>query len=72
MNKHYIRLDQENNIIKGFSDAFEEPQKNDVCICESGGRHFEMLEVINPLLKNMEGNYLFKYENNKVVNNGSN
>ena len=54
-NKHYIRIDTEGRIIKGFSDAFEQPIDGDICINEKGGRHFEMLGVVNPPLMNMQG-----------------
>lgn len=60
-NKHYIRLDTENRIIKGFSDAFEQPIDGDICINKQGGRHFELLGVVNPLLMDMQGIYLYKY-----------
>ena len=44
---HYIRLDGD-KIIKGFSDAFEQPEVTDVLIAENAGRHFELFEEINP------------------------
>lgn len=47
-NKHYIRLDSNNYIIEGFSDAFEQPQENDICINVKGGRHFELNGEFNP------------------------
>ena len=49
-NKHYIRLDSNNHIIKGFSDAFEQPLETDICINEQGGRQFELNGEINPTL----------------------
>jgi len=67
-NKHYIRL--EGNAIKyGFSDAFEIPLAYDICITENGGRQFELLGITNPTLINENLEYLYKYENSKVVNN---
>lgn len=66
-NKHYIRLDENNNIIRGFSNVFEEPQEGDICINEQGGRHFELNGVINPRLINESGIFLFRYENGKVI-----
>ena len=65
-NKHYIRLDSENRIIKGFSDAFETALSTDICINEQGGRHFELNGVINPPLTNENGVYLYKYANGAV------
>lgn len=61
-NKHYIRLDEHNRIIKGFSDAFEKPLEADICINEYGGRHFEIDGEINPCLVNMDGTHNFRYE----------
>lgn len=49
-NKHYIKLDANNCIIKGFSDAFEQPEETDICINQEGGRHFELLGQVNPSL----------------------
>ena len=34
-NKHYVRLDANGNVVKGFSDAFEEPKTGDICINET-------------------------------------
>lgn len=67
MAKHYIRLDNSNRIIKGFSTDFEEPLKTDICICEDGERHFELNGVINPQLVNMDGTHIYKYIDNKVI-----
>ena len=60
-NKHYIKIDTEGHIIKGFSDAFEQPILGDICINEQGGRHFEMLGVVNPPLTEENGVYQYKY-----------
>lgn len=59
-NRHYIRLDSEGHIIKGFSDAFEQPIDGDICISEKSGRHFEMLGLPEPPLTNMQGIYIYK------------
>jgi len=64
--KHYIRLDSNNNIVYGFSDAFEQPQEGDICINENGGRHFELNGVINPSLA-IDGIYRFKYVDGEIV-----
>jgi len=40
--KHYIRLNENDLIIKSFSTAFEQPQEGDILICESNERHFNM------------------------------
>ena len=67
-NKHYVRIDEEKRIIKGFSDAFEQPQENDIVINEQGGRHFRLPfeNRVNPPLKTDEGIPLYKYENGEV------
>lgn len=64
--KHYIRLDG-TKIIKGFSDAFEQPQIGDICINENGDRHFMIGDVINPAVNNEQGIALYKYEGGKVA-----
>lgn len=66
-NKHYIRLDDQRNIVYGFSDAFEQPQEYDICINEHGGRHFELLGQTNPSLRNDQGVYLYRYVDGEVV-----
>lgn len=60
-NKHYIRLDTNNSIIKGFSNAFEQPEENEICINQEGSRHFELLGVTNPALTDIDGIHLYKY-----------
>lgn len=66
-NKHYIRLDADSNIIKGFSNAFEQPQDGDICINEQGGRHFELFGQINPQLRNEQGVYLYRYIDGELI-----
>ncbi len=39
-NKYYIRLDQNDRIIKFFSNVFEEPKETDILINEGYGLHF--------------------------------
>lgn len=67
-NKHYIRIDEENRVIKGFSDAFEKPKEGDIVINEKGGRHFRLPfeNRVNPPLKTDEGVPLYKYENGEA------
>lgn len=45
MFKHYIRTNDQNHIIDGFSDAFRQPTETDICINEQGGYQFRL--VIN-------------------------
>ena len=63
--KHYIRLDGI-KIIKGFSDAFEQPQTGDICINENGDRHFMLNDNINPALTDEQGIAKYKYEKGKI------
>jgi hypothetical protein len=41
-NKHYIRVDGRDRIVRGFSDAFEHPQGDDIMHNGQGGRHFQL------------------------------
>lgn len=66
-NKHYIRIDANNCIIKGFSDAFEQPEVNDICINQEGDRHFELLGQVNPSLTTISGIHLYKYTDGAVT-----
>lgn len=67
-NKHYVRVDAEERIIKGFSDAFEQPQEGDVCIEEQGGYQFRLLAggEENPTLCDDAGVALYKMEEGQV------
>jgi len=42
-NKHYIRTNDQNYIIDGFSDAFRQPTETDICINEEGGYQFRLI-----------------------------
>jgi hypothetical protein len=61
MAKHYITKDKDGIIINAFSDSFEKPQQDDICIEENGGRHY------NLDLKDSNGDYKYKYENDEVI-----
>lgn len=63
-NKHYIKLNANNCIIKGFSDAFEQPEDGDICINQEGRRHFELLGQVNPSLFDGYGCPEYKYDLN--------
>jgi hypothetical protein len=60
-------LDASNRIIKGFSDAFEQPLNTDICVNDKGGRQFELLGIINPPLVSMDGTHPFRWDGTKVV-----
>lgn len=65
--KHYIVVDQNFYITNGFSIVFEEPKEQDICICEDGGRHFELNGQINPALRDLQGAPLYKWDGTKAI-----
>ena len=71
-NKHYIRTDDNNLIIDGFSDAFRQPTENDICINEQGGYQFrlivdgELTEENPPLYEGMGAIPLYEYKDGEV------
>ena len=67
MAKHYVVTDEEGRILRGFSDDFEQPDANAICINEDGGRHFEANGVCNPGLINGDGVALYKFVDGQVV-----
>lgn len=71
LNKHYIRIDEQNNITHGFSDAFEQPQGSDILINDLGGRHFELFGQINPSIQNEQGVYLYRYSDGVILHKTS-
>ncbi len=72
-NKHYIRFDANNCIVKGFSDAFEHPEESDICINQEGGRHFELLGQVNPALFDGYGCPKYKYNlDTKIISETNN
>lgn len=69
MYKHYIRLDSTGRIVKGFSDAFEQPQDRDICINDDGGYQFRFFpnSTENPPLMDYDGIPLYKYVDGTVM-----
>lgn len=67
MAKHYIVTDESGRVLRGFSDNFEQPDASAICICEDGGRHFELNGVINPPMIDHNGTTLYKFDGGKVV-----
>ena len=65
--KHYIRVDENSFIIKGFSDLFEAPLEEDICIDEDGNPHFELFGVVNPTLLNMDSFPKYKYIQGEII-----
>lgn len=72
MYKHYIRLDSTNRIVKGYSDAFEQPQEGDICINEDGSYQFRLEpdSQENPPLTDYDGIPQYKYADGAVVARG--
>ncbi len=64
MTRHFIKIDQDNNIIKTFTDAFEEPDQDSILVNEDGDRHFnlDLMELKNDIIF-----YKYKYENGQVI-----
>ena len=69
MYKHYIRLDNTDRIIKGFSDVFEPPLGGDICINVDGGYQFRLEPdgEENPMLTDYDGIPLYKHDGTAVV-----
>ena len=63
MIKHYIRIDENNNIIKTFTDIFEQPEMGDILINESRERHFNLSLFIGI---NGFNTHKYTYENGEV------
>ena len=67
MAKHYVITDGTGFVLRGFSDDFEQPNAEAVCINDDGGRHFELDGVINPQMTNCNGVPLYKCDGAKVI-----
>ena len=67
MAKHYVIIDETGCILRGFSDDFEQPDANAICINEDGGRHFELNGVINPPMTDYNVVPLYKFDGKKVI-----
>lgn len=62
----YIRLNENKEIIKAFSDCFTKPEKTDILYKETDERHFhlDIIENINEISK-----YKYKYINGDIIEN---
>lgn len=67
MAKHYVSVNESGVVLRGFSDDFEQPTENDVCINEDGDRHFELNGVVNPPMADNRGVPLYKLVDGLVV-----
>ena len=68
--KHYIRTDERDRIIHGFSDVFESPKADDICINQQGGYQFRLFpegEENPPLFEWEHMIPLYKWESGQVT-----
>ena len=65
MYKHYIRLNENKDIIKIFSSAFEVPEENDVIVYEGQDRHFNQID--GKSIINEDNLFIFKYIDNAII-----
>ena len=72
-NNHYIRLDEQNRIVHGFSDAFESPTENDILINAEGSYQFRLVAggEENPQLCDEYFVPLYIYDNGKIARRSS-
>ena len=56
MANHYIRIGERNVVVYAFSDAFEQPEKLDVCIGQGVGRHCDLE------LRTETGGYRYRWD----------
>lgn len=61
MAKHYIRINENNEIIKSFSTDFEQPEQDDICVNEDGDRHY------NLAIRTDDMQYRLKYIANEII-----
>ena len=72
MAKHYIRLDESNNIVKAFTDFFEPALETDSLMWEGAGNQFQILfpdgsySECNPPIS-INQIYLYRYENGLII-----
>lgn len=68
-NRHFIEVDENGNITKGWSDAFAPATENAICINEQGGYQFRLWPEgeENPNLLTMDGIALYKWDGEQVV-----
>jgi hypothetical protein len=59
--RHFIRTDTNGIVVKGFTDAFEQPQTGDLKLTGYDGRHFTLQ------LTNERGQFIYKVENGSMV-----
>lgn len=65
-NKIYARLNEKNVVIKLFSSVFEQPMENDLLVEEGNEEHHAHVHLKYQLM-DMNGDYNYKFENEKMV-----
>jgi len=60
---HYIRINKNNEIIHAFSNAFEQPEKEDILLYETEQRHCQLQVMSEKYI----GKYKYKYINNEII-----
>lgn len=68
-NTYFIEINEQNNIIKGWSSAFAPATKNSIIINEQGSYQFRLFPngEENPNLFTIDNIPLYKWENQKVI-----
>jgi hypothetical protein len=62
--KHYIRINNKTQeIIHAFSNAFEQPEKEDILLYETEQRHCQLQVMSEKYI----GKYKYKYINGKII-----
>ncbi len=71
-NQHFIEVDEQNRIVKGWSDAFAPATENAICINEQGGYQFRLWPdgQENPSLYTWDMVPLYKWDGEQVVARG--
>lgn len=67
MYKHYIAIDKDNYVLRGFSTAFVRPTESDICINKKASRHFELFGMVNPPMRRHDRCPLYKWNGTQVV-----
>lgn len=69
--KHYIKINQNNLIVYGWSDGPhpEQDTTDAICINEQGGYQFQLFPdgEENPPLYDIDGIPLYKFQNNQII-----
>lgn len=68
-NQHFIEVDEQNRIVKGWSGAFAPATENAICINKQGGYQFRLWPEgeENPNLFTMDGIPLYKWDGQQVI-----